>query len=165
MKGFIVANNIRSAYNVGSIFRIADSIQFSVILQGFSPYPRIPNDTRPEYLIERCENKIKKSAVRTFDKVSYSYYKDPIDVISFLQANNVSIYSLEITPDSMNIYDLSSKDVSKPFALVLGNEVNGVDKEYLEKSEKILHIPMYGSNGSLNVSVSAGVALFHLIHI
>ena len=160
---YIVANNIRSAYNIGSLFRLADSLNMSLILQGISPYPRITNDTRPEYAIEKQENKIKKSAVRTFSYVDYKYFKTTKQTLNFLKKSDICIYSLENDLRAgIDLFSLTNNSIKSPYALVLGNEVEGVSKEFLERSEKILYIPMYGKNNSLNVSVSAGIALYIL---
>lgn len=193
-KSFIIANNVRSAVNVGSLFRIAESTGMGLILQGITPHPKTKNDDRLPYVIENDIKKISKTAVYSINKVEWYYFKTVEEVLVFLsshsggkidqvklgarlpiesavvarsearQSNPTSLYTLEEgVPKSISIYSKSLK-LSKPFALVVGNEVSGVDNEFIKVSEKVLYLPMKGSQSSINVAVSTAVACFHLLY-
>lgn len=158
-KSFIIANNVRSAFNVGSLFRIAESLQIGLILQGITPHPAVKNDTRLPYIIDKDVKQITKSAVATINTVPFWYFKEIKQTLSFL--NGTIIYCLEEGLKGDNLYSKSLK-IESPYALVVGNEVTGVDKEFINVSKSVLYIPMGGLQKSLNVSVSTAIALFEI---
>jgi len=161
MNNCFILNNIRSVYNVGSFFRIADALGWDLIFQGYTPHPRVKNDTRLPYIIRKDEDQIKKTAVKTFSKIRWNYFNTTLEVLEFLKSHNYNLYSLEEGVNrAVNLFNF--KQIKKPFALTLGNEVSGVEEDFLKKSIAVLNIPMCGTNNSLNVGVSAAVAAYNL---
>lgn len=161
MNSCFVLNNIRSIYNVGSIFRIADGLGWDVILQGYTPHPRLENDERLPYVIQKVEKELKKTAVKAFYSVIWKYKDTPESTLKELNQNNFTIIALEVGVNkSTSVYELDK--VSAPLALVLGNEIDGVSKDFLDFSDHLVHIPMRGQNGSLNVGIAGAVAGYHL---
>ncbi len=143
-----VLDNIRSAYNVGSMFRTAECAYISkLILCGITPYPPHP--------------KIEKTALGTTNLVPWNYFKNTIEAIKKLKGEGFKIAVLEITEKSIPIQQFKSEYF--PLALVIGNEVTGVSEEIFSETDLILEIPLYGEKESLNVAVAFGVALFLLI--
>ena len=142
----LLVHNIRSMWNVGSIFRCADA--FGVAHIHFSGYtPRPP----------RME--ISKTALGADGWIPWSSESDPLDVVTKRRKEGYAILSLEKTTESQPI---STYNVRSPACLSICNEILGVDKALLGASDAILHIPMSGKKESLNVSVALGVALYQL---
>lgn len=143
-----VLDNIRSAYNVGSMFRTAECAYISkLILCGITPYPPHP--------------KIEKTALGTTNLVPWEYFENTLEAISYLKKSGFKIAVLEITEKGIPIQKI--KMDSFPLALVIGNEVTGVSEEVFSESDLILEIPLYGEKESLNVAIAFGVAIFLLI--
>ncbi|MCS7279330.1 MAG: RNA methyltransferase [Thermodesulfobacteriaceae bacterium] len=143
-----VLDNIRSAYNVGSIFRTAECAYISkIILCGITPLPHNP--------------KVEKTALGTNRVLPWEYFEDTLLAIKNLKKEGYQIGVLEITNQSLPIQSLSYN--SFPLALVLGNEVTGVEERILREADFTLEIPLYGEKESLNVAVAFGVAIFLLI--
>lgn len=145
----VVLDNIRSAQNVGAIFRTADACGIGkIFLCGVTPTP-----------IDRFGRKrsdIKKSALGAEDSVLYEYFPNTIDCILHLKESKYEIVMLE--QDAQAI-DYKNYKVEKDMALVVGTEVTGISKEILALADVIIEIPMRGKKESLNVSVSTGIAL------
>lgn len=147
---FVVCHNIRSRHNVGSIFRTADAVGVSkIFLCGITPFPPHPN--------------IEKVSLGAEKFVEWEKCKEAWRVISRLKKEGVEIFSLEQMKNSVSLNDLSIvKKSTNGIALILGEEINGLPKTILKKSDKIIHIPMYGKKESLNVSVAFGIAVYKL---
>jgi tRNA G18 (ribose-2'-O)-methylase SpoU len=144
----LMLDNIRSAYNVGSIFRTADSaLAASVILCGYTATPP--------------KKEVLKTALGATDSVPWVYVQDIKEAIKQEKANGKKVYALEITDSSKNYTELTAEDF--PITIVLGNEVSGVSDEALELCDGAIEIPMYGVKHSLNVSVSTGIALYEAV--
>lgn len=144
---FVIAHNIRSAFNVGSIFRTADAVGIDKIyLCGYTPCPP--------------DNKIKKVALGADDSVPFESFKSSVSLIKRLKKQGVKIIALENNLEEGIDYK-KFKPVF-PLALVLGDEVNGLSKNILKLADKIIYLPMIGKKESLNVSVAFGVAAYHL---
>ncbi len=147
---YLMLDNIRSAHNVGSIFRTADAAGVSkIFLIGTTPCPR-DRFGRPVAEIE-------KTSLGATKTVLWEYHAVPTTVMAQLQKENVAVVSIEQTPQSISLYTYVP-----PVAVcyVLGNEVTGVSKEIIAASTVVVEIPMYGHKESLNVSVAAGIVLF-----
>jgi len=143
----LILDNIRSRENVGSIFRTADAVGVSkVYLCGITPRPPHP--------------KITKSALGSDEFVKWGYVKQIWRLIDILKKDKYKIVAIEQSPTSKNIFTFKTKF---PIAVILGNEVSGISKSILRRCDYVLEIPMRGKKESLNVSVSAGVALYQLI--
>ena len=156
----LVADNIRSAYNVGSLFRTADGAGIEkLVLCGICPHPRAENDKRPPYVIERAERAIAKTALGAEKTTQFEYFADVGEAVAKLKNEGRMIYALEQSKDSTNLFQAKLKF---PAALVIGQELGGVDKSILDSCDAILEIPMFGQKDSLNVSSAAAVVLFWL---
>ena len=154
----VIAHNIRSTHNVGSIFRTSEGFGVKkIILSGYTPYPRMNRDTRLPHISEKLTLQIHKTALDAETMVPFEYQETP-DIKS-LKAEGYSIVGLE--QDNRSVA-LSSYKPPEKIALLLGEEVNGIEDTLLEQCDDIVEIPMYGKKESFNVSVAAGIALYRL---
>lgn len=143
----LVAINIRSRYNVGSLFRICDAVGFKKIyLCGVTPAPPHPKI-----------NKVSLGAEKT---VPFVKCANATKVIKLLKNEGYEIISLELNKKAKNIFTLP---VKKKIALIIGSEVSGIAPSILRLSDKIAYIPMMGKKESLNVSVAFGVAAYTIL--
>lgn len=157
----VIAHNIRSTHNIGSIFRTCECLGVKkLILSGYSPYPKIKNDRRLPHVIKRAENQIAKTALGAEKALPFEYYPDIKDAVHQLRTTNYQIYALEQMPGSVNIRKFEAQF---PSVLILGEETKGIPREILELSDEILEITMHGEKESLNVSVAAGIAIYELL--
>jgi tRNA G18 (ribose-2'-O)-methylase SpoU len=141
-----VLENIRSLWNVGSIFRSADAAGVeALVLAGFTGRP--PRD------------EISKTALGAEESVAWGEAASAAEAAGRLRADGRFVIALERTDSSV---PLAEADVRFPAALVLGNEVAGLGEEALAGADLVCHIPMHGVKGSLNVAVAAGVAFYEL---
>lgn len=148
----LALHNIRSCHNVGSIFRTGDAAGVSKIyLCGETP--------SPIDRFGRARQDIAKVALGAEKSVEWEYVKDIQEVLTNLKKEKYKILALE--QDKRSI-DYRKAKVSDKTLLILGNEVKGIEKEILDQCDEILEIPMKGEKESLNVAVSAGIALFSL---
>ena len=157
----VIAHNIRSTHNVGSIFRTAEGFGVhKIILSGYTPYPTIANDTRLPHIRDKLTSQIHKTALGAEQLVPFEYYEQ---LDTWLCENdegaNLPVYALEQAPDSINLRDAT---VTEDFALLLGEEVHGIEQHYLNYCSKTFEIPMRGQKESFNVSVATGIALYEL---
>ena len=144
----VVVPDVRSAYNVGSIFRTADSAGLRhVYLAGFTPTPE--------------HRGVAKTALGAQDAVAWSHDADVIPLLARLKADGYTLAALELTDEA--IAPAAIEPAHTPLALVLGNEVHGVAPEVLEVADLHLALPQYGVKASLNVSVAFGIAAYALV--
>lgn len=144
----VVLDNIRSAHNVGSVFRSADSFKIDkVYLCGICAVPPSPE--------------IHKSALGAEFSVEWEHSDSTLDVIQRLKAEGYTIVSVEQTRNSVKL-DEFRPDPNAKYALIFGNEVDGVAQDVVDASDFSLEIPQYGTKHSLNVSVSAGIVLWEV---
>ena len=144
----IVCDNLRSAHNVGALYRTADGFEMEHIhLCGITVTP--PN------------NEIHKSALGAEFTIPWTYWEKTISCIGFLRNEGYLIFALEQTDNSISLPSLPDFG-EKPIALVLGNEVKGVASDVLNSCDAALEIPMRGTKHSFNVSIAAGIALWEL---
>lgn len=152
-----VLDNIRSLYNVGSIFRTADA--FGVRHLYLCGLTGRPDD-------ELTGERIHKTALGAEASVPWSYAKETINAITKLKANGYTVLVLEQTPQAVSVFDNSQLTVHNShhqgYALVVGHEVYGVSQPVLALADHHLAIPMRGQKESLNVSVAFGIAVSHL---
>jgi len=144
---YLILHNIRSAYNVGSIFRTADAAGVKkVYLCGYTPTPD--------------NQKVVKTSLGAEKYILWEYYKQTWRLLKKLNANGIQIVALEQIKKSVDYRRFKPRF---PIALMIGNEVRGLSKKILTYADKIIAIPMYGRKESLNVAVAAGIALYKLI--
>ncbi|MCS6807796.1 MAG: RNA methyltransferase [Bacteroidota bacterium] len=144
----LLLHNIRSLYNVGSLFRTADAaLVEKIYLCGYTPTPP--------------RKEIEKTALGAVHTVPWEYGNDTCSVIRLLQQEHIKVWALELTTQSRSVYDFESDDF--PMCLVVGNEITGVDDAVLRACNGAVAIPMYGVKHSLNVAVAAGIAVFEAV--
>ena len=160
-KNFVLLlHNIRSTHNVGSILRTADGFNAScVYMTGYSPYPKSKEDSRLPHISNKLDNKIHKTALGAEKIVKWQYVKDVEVVLTHLKADGYILAALE---QGSQAVDLPLFKLPRKTALILGNELTGIDKEVLACADVQLQIPMYGSKESFNVAVAAAIAMYHL---
>ncbi len=145
----IITDNIRSAQNIGSIFRTCDALGYQkIFLCGISATP--PN------------KEIAKTALGATETVSWEYFADVNELISKLKDAGFVICSIEQTTSSIMLQDFEPNSEDN-YAFVLGNEVDGVSPEIISKSEICIEIPQFGAKKSFNVSVAAGIVLWDVL--
>lgn len=151
----LVLHNIRSTHNVGSIFRTAEGFDIEkIICSGYTPYPILTNDTRLPHIAEKLNGQIHKTALGAETMVPFEYYEDITD---WLRQNTLPLIALEQAPDSVKLRDFTP---TTDFALLLGEEVNGITSELLTHCDACVEIPMKGNKESFNVSVATALALY-----
>jgi len=151
----LVLHNIRSAHNVGSMFRTADGAGVSrIIISGYTPGVTDPRgkERAPFVKVSLGAEKI----------VPYSRGKVLSAVLKKLKKEGYTILALEQNKNSKSLFEYSPAKDEK-LAVVMGNEVRGINAQSLRHTDHILHIPMQGKKESLNVGVAAGIALFTLL--
>lgn len=142
----LVLDNIRSAHNVGSAFRTADAFGVDKIyLGGICPVPPSPE--------------LRKVALGAEEVVPFGRVSDVVDLVHRLQADGYTVIAVEQTVNSVKL-DRFRREPGKKYALVFGNEVEGVQQEVVDACDFALEIPQKGTKHSLNVSVSIGVVLW-----
>ena len=154
----LLAHNIRSTHNIGSIFRTAEGFGVKrIILSGYTPYPKLPNDPRLPHIADKLTAQIHKTALGAESLVPFEYHETP-DLES-LRHSGYRIIALEQAASSINLRDYVAPD---KVALLLGEEVEGITADLLSEVDDIIEIPMYGQKESFNVSVATGIALYEL---
>jgi len=149
----LILPNIRSALNVGAIFRTADAVGINKIyLTGYTP--------RPTDKFNRIQKDITKSALGAETWVDWEYRKIIIPLLTFLKKKGYQIIAIE---QDERATDYRKLKITGKVAFVLGSEVEGLAKKSLAKCNNIIYIPMYGRKESLNISVACGVALFRVL--
>lgn len=161
MQIVVIAHNIRSIYNVGSIFRTCDGFGIEhLYISGYSPYPELPDyDPRMPHVIEKLTRQIHKTAIGAEQTVDFSYNDDIQALIAQLKTEGYALYALEQSSKSIPIYQCSPPE---KVALLLGEEVDGVSIDLLRQADTTVEIPMYGTKESFNVAVATGIALYAL---
>jgi 23S rRNA (guanosine2251-2'-O)-methyltransferase len=144
----IVLDNVRSHYNVGSVFRTADAfLTQKIYLCGIT--------ARPPH------REIQKTALGATESVEWSYYESTVDAIIELKTEGYRIIGIEQTEGSVNLQDVVIEKGAK-FALIFGHEVNGVSQEVIDLCDMCVEIPQFGTKHSFNIAVSAGIVLWEM---
>lgn len=157
----LVAHNLRSTHNVGSLLRTSDGLGVKkVYLSGYTPYPKSATDSRLPHLAEKINRQIAKTALGAEESSSWQQISSIDELLLGLRAQGYTLIALEQAPNAVAIdgYDPVDK-----MALIVGPEVDGLDKGVLAQVDTILEIPMHGKKESLNVSVAAAIALYQLL--
>ena len=143
----VVLDSVRSLYNVGSVFRTCDAFRVSrVVLCGITATP--PNA------------EIHKTALGAEDSVDWHYYKDTMEAVSWLRKEGYCLLAIEQCEGSTMLTDFRPEK-DKKYAVVLGNEVKGVQQQVVDACDGCLEIPQFGTKHSMNVSVTAGIVIWH----
>ena len=144
-----VLENVRSAYNVGSVFRTADAFLIEAIyICGYTAYPP--------------HKEIKKTALGADETVAWKQFKNISEAIADIRQLGYKVYAVEQAVDSYKLQAISYEPDEK-IAIVFGNEVTGVDQSTIEQCDGCIEIPQLGMKHSLNISVAAGIVLWELV--
>lgn len=151
----LILHNIRSAHNVGAIFRTAECAGVQkIFLTGYTPAPRDK--------FERVNKQIVKTALGAEKVVRWEKRDDLPHLLSELKKQNFKIIALE---QDKKAIDYKKTRLVGNVALILGNEVGGIESEILQICDQMIEIPLKGKKESLNVSVAAGIALFRFLDL
>ncbi|MCL2869659.1 TrmH family RNA methyltransferase [Candidatus Saccharibacteria bacterium] len=157
-KIIVLVHNIRSTYNVGSILRTCEGFGVQqVILSGYTPYPKLKNDTRLPHIAEKMTKQIHKTALGAEELVKIDHSDDIFKAIRRLKSQSYAIIGLEQAKNSLKMQDFSPQPT---MVLLLGEEVKGITPELLKLCDQTVEIPMFGQKESFNVSVATGIALY-----
>jgi tRNA G18 (ribose-2'-O)-methylase SpoU len=152
----IIAHNIRSTHNVGAIFRTAEGFGVTKIyLSGYTPYPATQLDTRLPHIADKLTAQIHKTALGAETTVPFSYIEEP-DLNTLKQAG-YTVVALEQDDRSEHLHQVAFPE---KVALFLGEEVHGIEQQWLDQADAVVEIPMKGMKESFNVSVACGIALY-----
>ena len=153
IQSILILENIRSAQNVGALFRTADAVGISKIyIVGYTP--------DPIDRFGRARQDIAKSALGAEKSIPWEHVAMMSSLVSKLKKEGFQIVAIE---QDKNAVDYKKVEIKKNVAFILGNEVEGVSKDALKEADIIAEIPMQGEKESLNVSVAGGVALFRIL--
>jgi 23S rRNA (guanosine2251-2'-O)-methyltransferase len=142
----VVLDNIRSLHNVGSVFRTADAFRIEkIILCGVTCPPPHPE--------------LHKTALGAEDTVDWIYVENTLDAVLELKKKHYFVYAVEQTRNSVSLSDFKIEK-NRKYAIVVGNEVKGVQQSIVDVCDASLEIPQYGTKHSLNVSVASGIVLW-----
>ncbi len=148
----VVCDNLRSSYNVGSIFRISDALKVKTLyLCGITPNP------------ENNFRKIQKTALGAIENVNWQLATNTWQVLEKLKKKGFFVIGVERTEKAMPFYKFKTK--KQKLALVLGNEIKGLSKRILKRCHLVLEIPMEGIKESLNVAVAFGIIGYYLKYL
>lgn len=155
----VIAHNIRSTHNIGSILRSCDGFGVEkVYFTGYSPYPKSVDDDRLPHLAEKINKQIHKTALGAEQSVKWQKV-EIYEIIAELQNTGFVVVGLEQHAKSVSLNEYHP--VNK-IALILGEEVHGIPDKIAALCDKFIEIPMTGTKESFNVSVAAGIALYQL---
>lgn len=143
----VVLDDVRSLNNIGSMFRTADAFLIEKIyLCGITATPPSPE--------------IHKTALGAEDSVEWEYVTDTVSLVDRLKSEGYTVCAIEQVNGSVNMLDFAV-DKEKKYAVILGNEVKGVNQEVVDKVDYCIELPQYGTKHSLNVSITAGIVMWH----
>lgn len=156
----LIAHNIRSCHNVGSLLRTAEGLGVNkVYLTGYTPYPNEKNDKRLPHISSKVNRQIHKTSLGAENMITWQHEKDIKKVIKSLQNNAYTVYALEQSSNSIKLPNLKAPD---KVAVIVGREVEGIEPEVLNLTDKAVEIPMFGQKESFNVVQAAAMALHKL---
>lgn len=147
-KIIVVLDNIRSMHNVGSVFRTSDAFAIEkIMLCGITAQPP--------------HREIEKAALGATESVDWEYHPNTLELINKLKAESYTIISIEQAENSVFLQDFKTS-IDEKYAIVFGNEVEGVQQEVINVSDYCIEIPQFGTKHSFNVSVCAGIVLWEM---
>lgn len=142
----VVLDNVRSMHNVGSVFRTADGFAIEkVVLCGITAQPP--------------HREIEKTALGATESVNWIHFADTLTAIDSLRQHGYEIIAIEQAENS-TMLNVFTPDPNKKYALIFGNEVNGVSDEAMQKIDSCIEIPQFGTKHSFNIVISAGIVLW-----
>lgn len=154
----LIAHNLRSCHNVGSLLRTAEGLGVSeVILSGYTPFPRLMDDPRLPHVAEKIDKQIHKTALGAETLQTWRHVENIDDALEELNKAGFALAAVEQAKDSIKLPDFAVPD---KIALLVGREVEGVEPEILAQMDRVLEIPMFGRKESFNVVQAAAMALY-----
>jgi 23S rRNA (guanosine2251-2'-O)-methyltransferase len=154
----VIVHNIRSTHNVGAIFRTCEGFGVDkIILSGYSPFPSIQRDPRLPHIAEKLTAQIHKTALGAEEMVPFEHHEAP--PLEVLKNQGYTIVGLEQDERSVMLPDFTPPS---KIALLLGEEVEGIENSLRDHCDNLIEIPMHGKKESYNVSVATGIALYAL---
>ena len=142
----VVLDNVRSMHNIGSIFRTSDGFSIeSIALCGITAQPP--------------HREIEKTALGATQSVDWTYFETTLDAVRSLRNDGYEILAVEQASNSNMLHKFTPAP-DKKYALILGNEVNGVDEEVMKEIDKCIEIPQFGTKHSFNITIAAGIVLW-----
>ena len=157
----LVAVDVRSAHNIGSLFRSCEGFGAELFLVGICPRPMHDGDDRLPHIAASAHKEIAKTALGAEGQVRWRYARTLKEGIETLKSEGYKIIALEQSDTSKPIYDLKPGEKT---AVLVGREVEGLSAEELKLCDETYEIPMAGKKESFNVSVAAGIVLYQLTH-
>lgn len=146
----VVLDDVRSMYNIGSVFRTSDAFRVEeVLLCGITATPPHPE--------------IHKTALGGEDSVAWKYFPTALEALDYLHKKQFLVYAIEQCEGSTMLNDIDTLPIFNPTqhsAIIFGNEVKGVHQEVIDHCDGCIEIPQYGTKHSLNVSVTAGIVIW-----
>jgi 23S rRNA (guanosine2251-2'-O)-methyltransferase len=156
----LIAHNLRSTHNVGSLLRTAEGLGVEkVYLTGYTPYPSSNDDNRLPHLARKITAQINKTALGAENTLKWEHSESIESVIANLKQSGFTIACVEQTDKATKLSDFVPP---KAIALIVGREVEGIEPEVLEQANLQLVIPMFGQKESFNVVQAAAMALYHI---
>ncbi|MCQ2245096.1 MAG: RNA methyltransferase [Bacteroidaceae bacterium] len=145
----VVLDNVRSMYNIGSVFRTADAFRIEeVLLCGITATPP--------------SNEIHKTALGAEESVAWQYFEKTTDAVAYLKGKGYTLCAIEQCEGSVMLNDFR-KEEGKSYAVFMGNEVKGVQQTVIDECDVCIEIPQYGTKHSMNVSVTAGIVMWEMV--
>jgi 23S rRNA (guanosine2251-2'-O)-methyltransferase len=155
----LIAHNLRSCHNVGSLLRTAEGLGISeVILSGYTPYPLEEHDIRMPHIATKISRQIQKTALGAELSQKWSHYHTALEPIERLQQEGYTLAAIEQHPSSIPLPEYAPPE---KVALLVGREVEGIEPEVLALTDMVLEIPMFGHKESFNVVQAAAMAMYH----
>ncbi len=146
----VVLDDVRSMYNVGSVFRTGDAFRIeAVYMCGISATPP--------------STEIHKTALGAEDSVEWRYFPSAVEAVEHLHSEGYEVYAVEQAEGSTKLHEFSPA-LNKRYAVVMGNEVKGVHQEVIDLCDGCLEIPQFGTKHSMNVSVTTGIIIYSFAH-
>ena len=148
---YLIIENVRSAYNVGAMFRTADGAGIAkIFLVGYTP--------TPIDRFGRVQSEISKTSLGASETIAWESADTSVAVIAKLQSEGFIAVAIEQSPTAISLKDFV---VPEQVVYIMGSEVTGVTAETLDAVDQVVDIPMLGAKESLNVSVAAGIVMYH----
>ena len=159
----VIAHNLRSTHNIGSLFRTAEGLGVhKIFLTGYTPYPVSSDDNRLPHEAAKLTRQIHKTALGAETMVPWQHNENVQDVISLLKEDGYTVCALEQTADSVALPAFRSTD---KVAIILGREVEGIEPAVLALCDQCIEIPMLGKKESFNVVQAAAMTLYHCRYV
>lgn len=156
----VIAHNIRSTHNIGSILRTADGFGVEhIYLTGITPYPHSSNDSRLPHISQKLTHQINKTALGAIYTVNWSYHSNMSNLLTQIKTEGFKLIGLEQSSKSIALKDFSPPNKC---ALLLGNEIEGITPKFQDLCDYIVEITMYGQKESFNVAQACAIGLYAL---